>query len=69
MSSSRTILMTCSEGERAVSDLGADGLARMCSTSSLTTLRLTSASSRATRISRRASAMFSSVRVPWPRRF
>ena len=33
-----------------------------------TTLRLTSASSRATRISRRASAMFSSVSVPWPRR-
>ena len=36
---------------------------------SWTTLRLTSASSRATRISLRASAMFSSVSVPWPRRF
>src|SRR5580700_9552458 len=36
--------------------------------SCLTTLRLTSASSSAMRISRRASSMFSSVRVAWPRR-
>src|SRR5271157_6444440 len=41
----------------------------MWSTSSLTTLKLTSASSRAMRISFSASPMFSSVSVPCPRRF
>ncbi len=68
ISSSRTILMTCSEGESAVSTSVPTAFSRMCSISSRTTLRLTSASSRATRISRRASAMFSSVSVPCPRR-
>src|SRR5271168_1702372 len=40
----------------------------MWSISSLTTLKLTSASSKARRISRRASPMFSSVRTACPRR-
>jgi len=40
---------------------------RMCSIV-VDNAQLTSASRRATRISRRASAMFSSVSVPWPRR-
>ena len=65
-SSSRTILMTCSPGERAVSDLLADGLGRIWSISCLTTLKLTSASSSARRISRSASWMFSSVRTCLP---
>src|SRR5579871_1340664 len=43
-------------------------LALMWSISSLTTLKLTSASSSAMRISRRASSMFSSVILAWPRR-
>ena len=54
-SSSRTILMTCSPGERAVSTSWPTALAWMRSMSSLTTLKLTSASSSAKRISRSAS--------------
>src|ERR1700712_2193241 len=69
MSSSRTILTICSEGLRAVATSLPRDLARIFSMRSLTTVRLTSDSSRARRISRRASLMFSSVRVPWPRRF
>ena len=68
MSSSLTILTICSAGERAVATWEPMAFSRMCSTVSLTTSRLTSDSRRARRISRRASAMFSSVMVPWPRR-
>ena len=67
INSSRTIFTTCSEGESAVSTSVPTALARMCSIRSVTTFRFTSASSSATRISRRASAMFSSLSVPWPR--
>ena len=63
-SSSWTILMTCSAGESAVRTSWPMALARMCSMSSLTTLKLTSASSSARRISRSASSMFSSVSTP-----
>ena len=68
MSSSRTIFTICSAGERAVATCEPRALARMFSMRSRATSRLTSDSRRATRISRRASLMFSSVRVPWPRR-
>ena len=68
ISSSRTILITCSEGESAVSTSVPTAFTRICSIRSCATLRLTSASSSATRISRRASVMFSSVSVPCPRR-
>src|ERR1017187_4898846 len=61
--------MTCSEGESEVMTSVPRAFSRMCSMSSLTTLKLTSASSRAMRISLSASPMFSSVRVPCPRRF
>src|ERR1039458_1386753 len=61
--------MTCSEGESEVRTSVPRAFSRMCSMSSLTTLKLTSASSRAMRISLSASPMFSSVRVPCPRRF
>src|ERR1017187_8440632 len=68
ISSSRTILITCSEGESAVSTSVPTAFTRICSIRSVTTLRLTSASSSATRIRLSASVMFSSVSVPWPRR-
>src|SRR5271156_543339 len=68
MSSSWTILTICSEGLRAVATFSPMARARMCSMSSLTTARFTSDSRRARRISRRASEMFSSEMVPWPRR-
>src|SRR4029077_10554108 len=67
-SSSRTILMTCSPGESAVSTSCPTALAWMRSMRSLTTLKLTSASSSARRICFIASAMFSSVRTACPRR-
>src|ERR1700682_6298820 len=67
-SSSRTILMTCSPGESAVSTSCPTALAWMRSIRSLTTLKLTSASSSARRICFIASAMFSSVRTACPRR-
>jgi hypothetical protein len=68
MSSSETILMICSEGLSAVATWAPRALARMSSMMVRVTSRLTSDSRRATRISRRASLMLSSVRVPWPRR-
>src|SRR6266481_5907118 len=67
-SSSRTILMTCSPGESAVRTSWPMALAWMRSMRSLTTLKLTSASSSARRICFIASAMFSSVRTACPRR-
>src|SRR5208283_1083945 len=69
ISSSRTILITCSAGESAVITSWPSAFSRMWSTSSLTTLKLTSASSSAMRISFSASPMFSSVSEPCPRRF
>src|SRR5208283_1610708 len=69
ISSSRTILTTCSAGESAVRTSCPMAFSRMWSISSLTTLKLTSASSSAMRISCSASPMFSSVSVPCPRRF
>src|SRR6266550_1203735 len=67
-SSSWTIFTICSEGERAVATCSPRARVRMWSISSVTTARLTSDSRRARRISRRASEMFSSEMVPWPRR-
>src|SRR5271170_583681 len=67
-SSSWTIFTICSEGESAVATFSPMARVRMCSTRSLTTVRLTSDSRRARRISRTASEMFSSEMVPWPRR-
>src|SRR5258707_3624149 len=67
-SSSRTILMTCSPGESAVNTSWPTAFAWMRSIRSLTTLKLTSASSSARRICFIASAMFSSVRTACPRR-
>ena len=69
ISSSRTIFTTCSVGDSEVITSCPIAFSRMCSISSFTTLRFTSASSSATRISRNASAMFSSVTDPCPRRF
>src|SRR6202042_3358880 len=58
----------CSEGESDVATSEPRAFVRIASMRSLVTVRLTSDSRSATRISRRASLMFSSVRVPWPRR-
>src|SRR5450432_3901910 len=69
ISSSRTIFTTCSVGDSEVMTSCPSAFSRTCSIRSLTTERLTSASSSATRISRNASPMFSSVTVPCPRRF
>src|SRR3954451_6073341 len=69
INSSWTILMTCCEGERADSTSSPIALTLMFSMSCLTTLKLTSASSSAMRISRRAPSMFSAVSFPSPRRF
>src|SRR5689334_15025104 len=69
ISSSWTILMTCWDGERAESTSSPIALTLMFSMSCLTTLKLTSASSSAIRISRRAPSMFSAVSFPSPRRF
>src|SRR3954451_21086063 len=69
ISSSWTILMTCCEGESAESTSSPMALTLMFSMSCLTTRKLTSASSSAMRISRRAPSMFSAVSFPSPRRF
>ena len=69
ISSSLTISMTCCEGERAVSTSSPMAFSLMFSISCLTTRKLTSASSSATRISRSALSMFSAVSRPSPRRF
>src|ERR1700730_1867964 len=61
--------MTCWEGERAASTSSPMALTLMFSMSCLTTLKLTSASSSAMRISRRALSMFSAESLPSPRRF
>src|SRR5581483_11973898 len=61
--------MTCWEGERALSTSSPMAFSLMFSMSCLTTRKLTSASSNAMRISRRALSMFSAVSLPSPRRF
>src|ERR1051325_4198600 len=61
--------MTCWDGERAESTSSPMALTLIFSMSCLTTLKLTSASSSAMRISRRAPSMFSAVSFPSPRRF
>src|ERR1700722_10691574 len=69
ISSSWMIPMTCCEGEREERTSCPMARVLTLSMSCLTTLKLTSASRRATRTSRRAVSMFSSVRRPSPRRF
>src|SRR5882762_6957533 len=61
--------MTCWEGESAASTSSPMAFSLTASMSCLTTLKLTSASSSATRISRRATSMFSAESLPSPRRF
>src|SRR5690348_4628445 len=61
--------MTCCDGERAVSTSSPMAFCLMFSMSCLTTRKLTSASSSAMRISRRALSMFSALSLPSPRRF
>src|ERR1035437_8331094 len=68
ISSSCTILITCWEGESAVRTSSPMAFCRMFSISSLTTLKLTSASSSAMRITRKAPSMFSAESFPSPRR-
>src|ERR1035437_3238079 len=69
ISSSWTILVTCWAGERAVRTSSPMAFTLMFSMSCLTTLKLTSASSSAMRISRKAPSMFSAESFPSPRRF
>src|ERR1039457_4406379 len=69
INSSRTILMTCWDGDSAISTSSPMAFCLMFSMSCLTTRKLTSASSKATRISRRADSMFSGDSLPSPRRF
>src|SRR5215831_9135954 len=66
--SSRTILTTCWAGDRLRSTSCPIARSRTRSTNALTTLKLTSASSRASRISRKAASTFSGVSRPSPRR-
>ena len=66
-SSSRTTLTTCCPGVSDVSTSCPTALTRTRSMKPLTTLKLTSASRRATRTSRRVSWIFSSVSRPKPR--
>src|SRR6266480_3874453 len=68
-SSSWTIRTTCWPGERLCSTWAPTARSRTFSMKSLTTLKLTSASRRTSRTSRRASLIFSSVITPWPRSF
>ena len=69
MSSSWTIFMTCWEGESAARTSSPMAFTLMFSMSCLTTRKLTSASSSAMRISRKAVSMFSAESLPSPRRF
>src|SRR5581483_11098793 len=69
VSSSLTILTTCWEGESAVRTSSPIAFCLTFSMSCLTTRKLTSASSSATRISRSAASMFSALSLPSPRRF
>ena len=66
--SSRTMRTTAWSGERLFRTSWPVALARTRSSSCFATLKWTSASSRARRISRRAASTWASVRTPWPRR-
>ena len=66
--SSRTTRITAWAGVRLLQHLLARGRTRTRSRNCLTTLKWTSASSRARRISRSAASTSASVRDPWPRR-
>lgn len=66
--SALTILMTCWSGERLARTSCPKAWLLIRSTKSLTTRKLTSASRRARRTSRRASSIFFSVNLPWPRK-
>src|SRR5215213_3074604 len=68
VSSSWTILTTCWPGVRLLSTSCPVARSRTCATKSLTTWKLTSASSSASRISRIAFEIASSSRRPLPRR-
>ncbi len=68
VSSSSTIFTTCWPGVRLSRTSVPVARSRTVATKSLTTLKFTSASSSARRISRMARAMSSSVRRPRPRR-
>ena len=65
--SSRTILTTCCDGDRLPSTSCPIARSRTRSTNALTTLKLTSASSSARRISRSAASMVSGVSLVSPR--
>src|SRR5258705_11827014 len=66
-SSSRTTLVTCCAGENAVSTSAPTAFSRTRLVKSLTTLKWTSASRSATRISLSALSMCHSLRLPSPR--
>src|SRR5580765_718312 len=68
VSSSCTIFTTCCPGVRLLRTSSPSARSRTCATKSLTTSRLTSASSRASRTSRIAREIDSSSRTPRPRR-
>ena len=68
VSSSWTILITCWPGVRLCMTSAPSARSFTAATNSRTTPKLTSASSSASRISRIARLMSSSVRRPWPRR-
>src|SRR5258708_24575247 len=68
-SSSRTMAIICWVGEREASTSAPIAFSLTASISCLTTLKLTSASRRATRISHRAVSMFAAESLPSPRRF
>src|SRR5260370_9407654 len=61
--------ITCWVGEREASTSSPMAFSLTASISCLTTLKLTSASRSATRISRRAASMFAAESLPSPRRF
>ena len=69
VSSSRTILMICCEGFNALESSSPTARSRIRPMRLLTTSKLTSASSRARRISRSASSTSSSLSLPLPRSF
>src|SRR4051812_36360145 len=68
VSSSCTIFTTCCPGVRLFRTSSPSARSRTCATNSLTTPKLTSASSRARRTSRMAREIASSSRTPRPRR-
>ncbi len=67
-SSSFTIFTTCCAGVRLSMTSEPSARSLTCATNSRTTLKFTSASSSARRISRMAASMSSEVSLPWPLR-